>query len=94
MDSGLPWSSVVTLGVALVALGAVGGKLIQIATTIKGLERSREKLGERLGELEKRLAIAEERRRLTQPNLRPVGGGKVLKPVTDESSSTGGDDDG
>lgn len=93
MDGGLPWSSVITLGVALVTAGAVAGKLIALNATIKQLEKSRERTGERLGEIEKRLAIAEERRRLTEPGGYPRAGGRVLKPVNDDNSSDGGDDD-
>lgn len=89
----VPLASVVTLGIALVSAGAVFGKLMAMAEKIKGLERSREKLGERIGELEKQLALTRERQRSITGvqniprGLPPAGGGRVQKPVHDESGS-------
>jgi hypothetical protein len=88
----VPISTVVTLGIALVSAGAVFGKLMSIAEKVKGLERSREKLGERVGALEKSLAVERERRRVTGLNLPRVGGGgQVAAPVHDDSEEGSND---
>lgn len=93
MDA-VPISSVITLGVALVSAGAVFGKLMSLAEKVKALERSRDRTGERLGELEKALAVERERRRVTGLNLPRVGaggGGKVVAPVHDDSDEGSND---
>lgn len=52
MDGGIPLTNVLTLAIALVSAGAVAGKLISVVEKVKSLERSRERTGERLAELE------------------------------------------
>ena len=97
MDS-VPLASVVTLGIALVSAGAVFGKLMSLAEKVKGLERSRDRTGERLGQLEKALAVERERRRATGLNLPRVGGGagggRVESVVRDDDSEEGSNDHG
>jgi hypothetical protein len=84
----VPIASAVTLGIAIASAGVVIGKLIAMGEKVKGLERSRDRQGERLGELEKKVAVERERRRVTGVSLPAVrGGGKVAAPVHDESDS-------
>ena len=90
----MPIASVIALGVAIASAGAVFGKLMAMAEKVKGLERSRDRLGERVGELEKALAVERERRRVTGLNLPKVtrGGGRVEKPIRDDGSEEEADE--
>jgi len=85
----VPIASAITLGIAIASAGVVIGKLIAVGEKVKQLERSRDRQGERLGELEKTLAVERERRRATtgiNPVVPPRGGGRVDKPVHDDGS--------
>jgi hypothetical protein len=84
----VPIASAVTLGIAIASAGVVIGKLIAMGEKVKGLERSRDRQGERLGELEKTFAVERERRRATgvHPAVPVRGGGRVEKPIHDAGS--------
>jgi hypothetical protein len=90
----VPVASVITLGIALVSAGAVFGKLMSLAEKVKSLERSRERLGERVGQLEKSLAVERERRRVTGLNLPRVAAQAVPQAVRDDDSEEGSNDHG
>lgn len=89
----VPIASVITLGVALVSAGVVVGKLMVVASQVRELQRSAKDQGGRIGDLEKALAVSEERaRHTTHADLPAVrGGGRVRKPIHDKGSE--GDDD-
>jgi hypothetical protein len=87
----VPIASAITLGIAIASAGVVIGKLIAVGEKVRQLERSRDRQGERLGELEKTLAVERERRRATtgiNPVVPPRGGGQVKKAVDDDEEGS------